>query len=137
MVLALRSVTKAWPLGATASPSGSSNVAAAPGPSVVPLAPGEPASVVTTPADEIWRIVALPASLTQIVPPTPRAGGAGLPNRGLVPGPSTRPAPSRPASVETFPADTFLIMLLLVSATMSVPEASRTSPTGKLKVAVA
>ena len=83
----------------------------------LPVEP-EPASVVTTPAAVIFRIVLERLSATYTVPSAPTATPSGLLNVAAAPVPSARPATPEPASVVTTPAAViFRILWLAISAT--------------------
>ena len=96
----------------------------------VPIHPGQPAIVVTTPPAVIFRIVWLLVSATYSVPVPSTAIPCGPPNRAALPVPSFDPnAPAWPASVVTTPAGVICrIVLLLESATYTVPAVSTATP---------
>ena len=101
----------------TASPRGLLNCAALPVPSLLPF-PSPPASVVTTPAGVIVRILPTP-SATYTVPTLSTAIPWGELNRAALPVPSVPPAVfARPANVVTLPTGvTLRIVWLVRSAT--------------------
>ena len=68
MALLPESATKTLPAPSTATPLGQLKRAAAPVPSALPDEPAVPASVVTTPAGVIFRMVLLPVSATKTLP---------------------------------------------------------------------
>ena len=90
------------PAAPTATPEGKLKLAAAPVPSALPEVP-PPASVVTTPAGEIWRILWLPESATVTVPSVPTATPNGALKLAAAPVPSALPAAfaAEPAHVAT------------------------------------
>ena len=133
IVLLLISATYRLPPPSTAIPQGPLNLAALPIPSALPgNAPEEPAKVVTTPADVIFRTVLLPQSATNTFPSPSTATPAGYQNLAALPVPSTAPAaPGKPANVDTAPAwVTFRIVRLWKSATKTFPLPSTATPEG-------
>ena len=144
ILLPYPSVTKTFPDASTAIPLGLLKLAAAPVPSCPigspPIAP--PASVVTTPAGVILRILLFIVSATKTVPYWSTAMPWGLLKLAAVPVPSWPiPAPPPmppPASVVTTPLGVILrILLFIVSATKTVPYWSTAMPLGLLKLAAA
>ena len=100
-------------------PAGELNQAALPSPSRLPRLDAEPATVVTTPAGEIFRIVALPVSATYRLPAESAERPPGWLNLASLAAPSCEPTePAEPASVVTWPAGlTLQIVLAPASAT--------------------
>ena len=111
-----RSPTYTVPSAATAIPVGKLKLAAVPVAFALPVEP-EPASVVTTPAAVIFRIVLERLSATYTVPSAPTATPSGLLNVAAAPVPSALPAAPEPASVVTTPAAVIFRILLAWSAT--------------------
>jgi hypothetical protein len=81
----LVSTTKTVPDVSTATPFGLLNRATARGPSMRLLSVFEPASVVTNPVDDIWRMAQLYVSATYRVPSVVMAKPLGLLNVAAVP----------------------------------------------------
>ena len=100
----LASVTYRLPAESTTIPVGFENSAALPVPSWVPRLLGEPATVVTTPAEVILRMVALPVSQTKTEFEASRAIPVGALNKAAVPVPSAEPA------APLFPANTLIVL---------------------------
>src|SRR5215831_16058982 len=109
MVLFPESATYKFAAVSVATPAGPENAAAAPLPSALPETPAVPASVVTTPAGVILRIVLFPGSATYKFPAVSVATPAGPENAAAAPLPSALPkTPAVPASVVTTPAGVIL-----------------------------
>ena len=132
MVKLIWSATYTAPAASTATPMGTLKRAAAPVPSALPPLPAVPASVVTTPAGVILRMVELFVSATYTAPAASTATPNGLLKRAPAPVPSALPLLAAvPASVLTTPAGVILRMVeLFVSATYTVPAASTATPLG-------
>src|SRR5450631_993218 len=110
-----RSVTKTLPAASTAMAVGTLKRAALPVPSTYPKLPARPASVVTTAAGVILRIVWLPVSATYTLPAPSTATENGVANRAALPVPSALPGLfAKPAKVLTVPAGVILRMVLLI-----------------------
>src|ERR1035437_2005956 len=87
------------PLVSTATPCGWLKRAPLPVPSALPLTPGDPAQVLTTPPAVIFRIVRLSVSVTYKMPVVSAATPQGLAKRAATPVPSALPWPGELESV--------------------------------------
>src|SRR5688572_17487889 len=90
-VCAASSVTYTLPVASTATPAGTLNRAAEPGPSLEPIEPARPANVLTTPAGVILRMMAFSRSATKRLPAASTATATGLWKRASDPFPSREP----------------------------------------------
>ncbi|MNS96449.1 hypothetical protein D3C72_1307480 [compost metagenome] len=91
------SATSTWPWALMASPIGWLKRAAAPTPSVRPVAPGVPATVETVPSALTLRSVCAAASDTHKAPEASSARPAGSMNVALAAGPLAAPTAPEPA----------------------------------------
>ena len=106
------SSTYRLPLPSTAMPDGPLKSALAPVPSVLPARDGVPASVVTTPAGVISRMVLPFSSQTKRLPFASIVIPSGTLNRAAVPVPSVLPElPPLPAMVVTTPPGVIFRMM--------------------------
>src|ERR1700726_1459763 len=109
IVLLPASVIYALPLTSATIPTGALKRAAAPVPSAKPAAPAVPARVVTTPSQEILRIVLFAVSATYTLPRESLAVPDGASNHAAPPAPSADPGCGAvPASVLTMAAGVIL-----------------------------
>ena len=112
------SATYTFPALSTATPSGRSKLAAGPVASALPTTPAVPASVVTTPAGVILRIVLFPSSATYTFPALSTAAPNGSLKLAAAPVPSALPVtPAVPASVVTTPVEVTLRIVAFTEST--------------------